>query len=796
MRQGSTDTSISRHIVQAMLLCCLLCLLGGCTAARNDQIVLVQTVAYERSLEASLSTDEFARFMLEQKEATHFPYRFSRSLAAEAYDIQAAPLTRACGSSCYWYPHYSAAVVLALDRDRTGAAVRGWEDLLHAGEEVSLPLRDPDIRLVLGAISFALDDDFSMKGAMALLSRLQRGGFLKQDDPFAPIQICFDHEAAALLREGRNLEIVVPMEGTLNFTKGLLSHSALSFSGDLHAGLLQAGFRLPDGRCDSSIYPPASEYARAVTLSDYSRLNEAGEGAWRRFCRSVLHSRFYAPADNRESVFSAMVFILVTIAWGGHMMRRIMGRRFRILGFTMVLLLVLWVALRIFKWQTPADSVINRYCWYGYYIFLLGLPLTLLRLADVIGRGEEAPTPSWWKVCLGINIVLLLTVLTNDLHMQIFHMDISAADWASHYSYGWLYYILWGINAVFFLGAVAVLVVKGWNRPRKKGMALTVVFSFLILVYLVLYGMRIPLARESDFAITMGFISLLFLQTAIFSGLIPVNSKYALLFTHSPLSMEILDAEGKTVFTSAAVSLPRGANLRFNAIRGGLAAWQEDLSAVHALQRGLAKTVTGLEKTNAVLRHEHRVLSDMEALAAKEKIQADLDALLGSRLAEIDSLLDNIGKNDKEDKNILARISLLLCYSKRRCHLMFWEKQFKSISSDELITYLSELGEQAKAVGVTCALIPAFRGDLKVDAAISCYSFLFNGLWLALERGQREIICHLSAQDDLIFMQLMGDRPFHSTGLEKEMLDGLVELREDGYLFQAVLKVAGGAASA
>ncbi len=795
MRQGSIDSSPSRYIVYIMLLCCFLYFLGGCSVERDNEAILIHTEAYARSLERSLQDDQFS-VRVEQKKTAHFPYYLQRSFAAETYDAQAAPLMSAYSSSYYWYPQYSATVVLAIDRDRTGVNVRGWNDLLHAGQEVSLSLLDPEFRLVIGAISFALDDDFSIKGAMALLSRLQRGGFLKYDDPFAPIQICFDHQAASLLREGRNLEIVIPLEGTLTFMKGLLSHSDISFSEGLNEELLKAGFRLPDGRCERNIYPSAAEYARAVTLSDYSGLNKAGENAWRNFRRTVLNYRLYAPADNRESFFSAVAFILVTIGWGGHMMRRIMGRRLRALGFTMVLFLVLWAILRIFKWQMPDDSALNRYCWYGYYIFLLGLPLTLLRLADAIDRREDAPTPFWWKVCLGINTVLLLMVLTNDLHKQVFQMDINTVGWAIHYSYGPGYFLLWGVNVIFFMGAVACLVVKGWNSPRRKGMTLPVVFSILILIYLLLYGMRVPFAWESDFTITMGFFSLLFLQTAIFSGLIPVNSKYALLFTHSPLSMEILDAEGKTVLTSAAVSSPDGTNLRFNVIRGGLAVWQEDLSAVHALQRGLAKTVTELEKTNDVLRHEHRILSDMEALAAKEKIQADLEDLLGSQLAEIDLLLNNIGGNEKADKDILARVGLLLCYSKRRCHLMFWEKEHSTISSDELITYLSELAELAKAVGVTCALIPALRGDLQVDAAIACYSFLFNGLWMVLGKGQKEIICRLSAQGDLLSMQLMGDAPFHGPDLEKEMCSGRVELREDGYLFQAVLQVAGGATGA
>ena len=718
------------HLIPGLLLCLLIFCLTGCTEPQDERLS-IETEAYARALEASLAGSDLASWEIEHKGQAHFLQSLRSHLGTEAYDLQAVPLLEAYGSSFHWYPQYAATVVLAVDRHRTEAKIRSWQDLLHAGEAVGITLREPEFRYLLTTLSYALEGDFSVKRAASFLSRL-----------------------------------------------------------------LRAGLRLPDGRCDEGLYPPASDYRRAAKPRDYLRINELGQEALRTFNRNVLRTRRFTAADSRESMVLAMLFILVTIAWGGHMVRRIMSRRVRLLTLIIALLLVLWTVLRIFKWQMPGESAMNRYSWYSYYIFLFGLPLVLLRLADAIGKPEDAPTPLWWKICLGINLGLLFMVMTNDLHMHVFWMDLRSSDWATNYIYGPGYYFLWAVNVFFFLGALFMLLQKGRDSTRRYAALFPIAFSVLLLAYAVLYGMRIPPVWETDFTIMMGTFSLLFLQTAIYSGLIPVNSKYEQLFAHSPLAMGILDERGEAVLFSAAPSPPQGTTLRFNAISGGMATWRDDLSAVHALQRGLAKTVRKLERTNAMLRYEHRVLSEMEALAAKKKIQVDLDALIDSQLAEISTLLEDTGGDEKRNKSILASVGLRLCYLKRRSHLMFWKKQYRVMDSDELMIYLRELGTLAEAAGLTCACIAALSGELYIDAAIACYSFLFEGLRFAIEEGQSEIICRLSYEAPFVLLQLLGESPFEGLIPGDDIPAGAVELRGDGFLFQAMLKIEGGAAHA
>lgn len=797
------------------LLCCLAFILAACSSADNVKTsgkmsgnrdeILIYTEGYARSFETAIPQGMSLKLSEGTKES-RFTHELSQYAAVEAYDFQAAPLLEAY-ERFFWQPHYKVTVVIAIDRDRSDADIRSWEDLTGARQMVGITTGDPEFRLMICAISHALSGDFSLDQAMELFADIRQDGFLQLDGDFAPIQICLDNQAAQLKKQGRNIEIVIPKEGTLSFEKGFLANGELLLEENNAESLVSQGLRSVEGLSDSAIYPPEDDYGRAATLKDYHSFIAAGQSVLVRFRREALRVRLYSTADGREHMISAMAFIFLAIVWTGSMVTKVMSRQIRRWAFVVVLILTFWAILRILKYQTPEGSAINRYCWYGYYIFQIFLPVALLRIADLTGRWEDSPPPLWWKLCFGFNLALLLLVFTNDIHMQVFRLDVMSGS-SSDYSYGPGYFLVFGGNVLCFISAIGLLLVKGWRSPRRYGMFVPVLMFLMALSYAVFYVLRIPFARESDFTITVGFFSLLFLQSAMMSGLIPVNAKYELLFACSPLAMEILDAGGKTVLRSASASAEAGAIMRVSSITGGLAVWQEDLSAIHRLQRELSVTIEQLEKTNDMLLYEHRIRSDMEKLSAQKIIQGELDSLLEDQLAQIGSLLESLRGDNAPDKEALAHIGLLLCYGKRRCNLMFWEKQNETMGFDELFAYLNELAEYAQAAGIACAIISdisdpsytskprEFCNDLKIEAAIGCYSFLFDGLRIAMKHGQRELICRMSIQGKGVLMQLMGDAPLRGIRLREDIAGGAIELREDGYLSQAALRIEGGCADA
>ena len=64
------------------------------------------------------------------------PYLESGGIV-QAMDVQADSILSE-GFAEYWYPHYVATVVIAIDRGQTNTQISGWNDIPKIGEQVAL----------------------------------------------------------------------------------------------------------------------------------------------------------------------------------------------------------------------------------------------------------------------------------------------------------------------------------------------------------------------------------------------------------------------------------------------------------------------------------------------------------------------------------------------------------------------------------------------------------------------------------------------------------------------------------
>ena len=125
------------------------------------------------------------------------------------------------------------------------------------------------------------------------MAGLRKKGHLIADSAEPAIVICYDFLAAALIKDGRNMEIVVPCEGTFSYERGLLSNTELFFYGNVDSLLVSAGFRLTDGRCDNALYPDTAAYETAARVLDYERFNTICLDGDRVYRRDVFNTRLY-----------------------------------------------------------------------------------------------------------------------------------------------------------------------------------------------------------------------------------------------------------------------------------------------------------------------------------------------------------------------------------------------------------------------------------------------------------------------------------------------------------------------
>lgn len=756
-----------------LILLCLL--LTGCSAeASGGQLISAAegSGAYSEALLPFLPG-----YALRDGEDTLYA-EVSRGNAVACFDVQAIPaMDRGVGR--YWYPHVSATVVLAVDRTRTDAVITGWNSLRE--NRVPVGMSSTSIvrnMLVLGALSYGLNPkEPSKREALDFLEHLCQNGGFELEGSDAPILLCLDYEAAAWNRNGGDYEIIVPVEGTLSYRMGLLSDTPLTLEPGLDDALLSAGLPLASGERPQD-FPGDYRWARTLGEEDYDWFLKVTGDSSRDLRRQVFHTRLYTTADLREHILSALFLSAAILLWKGTVSHRMMRRDVRRVVSLLSWLTVGWLLLRLFKYQQLTEGTLTRMCWYGYYLFQLALPVALLYLTEILDRaeGEKRLAHPLWPplVCYVLSVLL---VLTNDLHRLVFRFDLEG-NWASDYSYGLGYWLMIAFSLLFFVLAVVKLLYKGRKSAYWGGKLFSLLFCGGLIFYVIAYVYRVPLAWESDITVNICILSVLFFETVLHAGLVPVNIQYQRLFAFAPISLTILDENGRTVLSSRSAHpisrsiwkrllmdmeqpLLRDSNTQLHAIpvRSGMAVWQEDLSRINRLKREIQDVQDRLEAANRLLREEGEIKKRLMTVEANRSLFEQLDRDMEQRVASLTRLIKTLPKTDKP-KGLTAYITLCLCHIKRRCNLFFLARQGELLPGDELELYLDELAELARYAGLQTLIRCGQKEALEIRSAALCYDYAFETISWALKETASPLMGYLESEgSDLVFRFLPGGYP-------------------------------------
>lgn len=756
-----------------ILLLCLL--LAGCSVETSEGHLV--PVA-EGSREYSSALDPFLPgYTLREAEDTLYG-ELSQGNPVACFDVQAVP-AMARGVGRYWYPHVSATVVLAVDRTRTDAVVTGWNSLRE--NRVPVGMSSTSIvrnMLVLGALSYGLNPkEPSKREALDFLEHLCQNGGFELEGSDAPILICLDYEAAAWNRNGGDYEIIVPVEGTLSYRIGLFSDVPLALEPGLDAALLSAGLPLASGERPQD-FPGDYRWARTLGEEDYDWFLKVTGDSSRDLRRQVFHSRLYTTADLREHILSALLIAAVILLWKGTVSHRMIRHDVRRVVIVISWLMVGWLLLRLFKYQLLSEGTLCRMCWYGYYLFQLALPVALLYLTGILDREEgekRLVCPPWPPLVVYVLSVLL--VMSNDLHQLVFRFT-PGGNWGSDYHYGPGYWIVMVFSLLFLVSAFWNLLRKGHRSSSRRGRVLPLLFCTGLLVYLVAYIKRVPLAWESDLTVNICILSVLFFEAVLHSGMIPVNTQYQRLFASAPINLTLLDGDGSTVLSSRSAHpisrsiwkrllmdmeqpLLRDSNTQLHAIpvRSGMAVWQEDLSRINRLKREIQDVQDRLEAANRLLREEGEIKKRLMTVEANRSLFEQLDRDMEQRVASLTRLIKTLPKTDKP-KGLTAYITLCLCHIKRRCNLFFLARQGELLPGDELELYLDELAELARYAGLQTLIRCGQKEALEIRSAALCYDYAFETISWTLKETASPLMGYLESEgSDLVFRFLPGGDP-------------------------------------
>lgn len=455
---------------------------------------------------------------------------------------------------------------------------------------------------------------------------------------------------------------------------------------------------------------------------------------WLRYAsRHIFHS----PA---VSHLRSGLYVFLFSVWCYSLWIRIVQTQARRYLLAISVLMVLWILLRSIKYSIENTDA-ERWLWYFYYFPMLFIPMLSVFVSRSLGKGEDFRLPQWTKILYLPTLLLLLLVLTNDLHQQVFSFPSGVlSDRAYRYEGGYFFVLGW---EALCAGFALLSMVKNCRIPRSRRIRwLPLVPLALSLAYAYAYVKKVHWVwvLAGDMTVSQCLIFASILECCIQCGLIQSNLGYDELFEATSLPVQITDPAFCSQYVSAAMqeALPQSelrqmqqdtvhlsddTLLKRHKLRRGWVFWKEDISALNQVQQELELTRDELRDTGDVLAVENAQRARWLKLTEENRLYDMMEAQTARQIAMLRELLAELQKTEDPDRSrrLLGQVIILGTYIKRRSNLIFVGVQRGAISVQELLLCLNESSENISVYGADCKAIVKGEGQLTVEQATQVY---------------------------------------------------------------------------
>ena len=467
---------------------------------------------------------------------------------------------------------------------------------------------------------------------------------------------------------------------------------------------------------------------------------------WLRYAsRHIFHS----PA---VSHLRSGIYVFLFSAWSYSLWNRIVQTQVRRYLLAISALMVLWILLRSIKYSIENTDA-ERWLWYFYYFPMLFIPMLSIFVSRSLGTGEDFRLPRWTKILYVPTLLLLLLVLTNDLHQQVFSFPSGVlSDREYRYESGHFFVLAW---EALCAGFAFLSMVKNCRIPRSRRIRwLPLVPLALSLAYAYAYVKKVHWVwvLAGDITVSQCLIFASILECCIQCGLIQSNLGYDELFEATSLPVQITDSAFCPQYVSAAMqgALPQSklrqmqqdtahlgvdTLLKRHKLRRGWVFWKEDISALNQIRKELELTRNELRDTGDVLAAENAQRARWLKLTEENRLYDMMEAQTARQIAMLRDLLAELQRTEDSDRAIrlLGQIIIIGTYIKRRSNLIFVGVQRGAISVQELRLCLNESSENISVYGADCKTIVKGEGQLTVEQATQIYDLFEAVVEMGLE---------------------------------------------------------------
>ena len=502
-----------------------------------------------------------------------------------------------------------------------------------------------------------------------------------------------------------------------------------------------------------------------------------------------------------------MIYLGILVSWGISVYDRIVNREIRRHLIILVVLMMFWMLMRTLR-LTVFDHVfpIGQWCWYAYYISMILIPQICLFAAKYIGKPEDYRLSKKWNLMYIPSIILIIGILTNDLHQLAFRFHLGYEIGWHDYQRTYLYYaaVVWIFSCIAFM--IRELIKKCRIPGTHKTIWLPIAMLGIGVAYTVFYALDSDIFGFIEMTAALCFTVVAIWESCIKTGLIQSNSRYDELLKYSGLGVVVVDNAYTVHYRSddalplteeqmretehGHVMLDGGIRLSGSNISGGHTLWQEDVSELIEVLEELEELRNELEGSNAVSMQNYRMNKKIRALVEKNRLHDELHKQTAGQIDLLNDWLKKLTAIDdpKGKRELLRRIVVVGAYLKRRYNLILVNEQDGIIKEEELSLSLKEMVKNLQLAGVSSAFSVQLEKDLPANAAMKLLDFYEHVVENAFD-GLSYLLARFFYRDNCYYACIDAVCEFDLTGLQTEEVS--VSISDEG-CYTISFKIEGG----
>lgn len=480
----------------------------------------------------------------------------------------------------------------------------------------------------------------------------------------------------------------------------------------------------------------------------------------------------------------ACTYLGIYCAWVIYLNKHVVQKKVRQYLTAIGCLMVCWFFLRTVKYHILLDPLGGHICWYLYYIPMILIP-TFGLSATLLMDGAEKKTTKWITgILLFFSVVLIVCVLTNDLHQQVFRFEGPVPYSDKNYSYGILFMLIqfWIIACLVIM---EILLVKKSRIPDRKRFWLPVIPGLLLLGWNIANLLRLPFIKTfaGDMTAICCLLMAAIFQGCILCGLIQTNSRYFELFQATGgLDAEITDNSFRRYYFSGefpelskdlrdsiiAKSSVQERGIRINhlPVKGGHLFWSEDISVLLDQYQDIQEQQEELTARNQLLRKTYKKEAERRKLEEQNRLLNIIQSQTSRQYELLSHYMEKLEQTESREEYelILSKILVVGTYLKRRKNLMLtrYSSREDSLTMADLKQSLAESCENLKLCEIKAAyFVQDKEKQLRADDVLKCYDFfewlveqlfdVMNSVFFRVTHIEEklQISVHIVSQEDI-----------------------------------------------